>query len=127
MDDTQTTMKERLLRVQTHIAQCCEAAGRDADAVQLLAVSKTFANEQVQQAHELGLVRFGENRAKPNSWACCTCSLAKVLLTATNCTASASRPAASQHCAICVCTRNKRSFIVVCVSSIIKVFLLPTW
>lgn len=64
MDDTQTTMKERLLRVQTHIAQCCEAAGRDTDAVQLLAVSKTFANEQVQQAHELGLVRFGENRAQ---------------------------------------------------------------
>ena len=57
-------MHQRLQTLQKRIAKACAENGRNPDSVRLLAVSKTFSHEQVQQAINLGLRRFGENRAQ---------------------------------------------------------------
>jgi hypothetical protein len=51
----------RLQAVKDRIAAACESAGRDANYVTLLAVSKTFGPERVREAHSAGQVAFGEN------------------------------------------------------------------
>ena len=56
-----TMIADNLHAVRTHIAQACTAAGRPVDAVQLLAVSKTFGPDAVQQAFDAGQRAFGEN------------------------------------------------------------------
>jgi len=50
-----------LQQVRARIVTACTAAGRDAAAVQLLAVSKTFGPEAVRAAHAAGQRAFGEN------------------------------------------------------------------
>ena len=50
-----------LQAVQARIAQACARAGRQLDSVRLLAVSKTFDAEAVQQAWQAGQRAFGEN------------------------------------------------------------------
>ena len=52
---------ENLRSVQDRIAQACQAAGRPAGSVRLLAVSKTFPADDVRQAHAAGQNTFGEN------------------------------------------------------------------
>jgi hypothetical protein len=52
---------QNLAQVHTDIAAACEAAGRSADSVQLLAVSKTWGPEAVRAAHAAGQSAFGEN------------------------------------------------------------------
>ncbi len=47
--------------VTDRIAQACASAGRAAGSVQLLAVSKTFGPDAVQQAFDAGQHAFGEN------------------------------------------------------------------
>ena len=47
--------------VRSRIARAACAAGRDPDAVRLLAVSKTFPAEAVRAVHALGQREFGEN------------------------------------------------------------------
>jgi pyridoxal phosphate enzyme (YggS family) len=56
-----TMIAENLHHVETRIAQACAQAGRDRDAVTLLAVSKTFGADAVTQAHAAGQTAFGEN------------------------------------------------------------------
>ena len=56
-----TMIAENLHHVQTRMAQACVQAGRVADAVRLLAVSKTFGADAVAQAHAAGQTAFGEN------------------------------------------------------------------
>lgn len=55
------TIGSRLQAVKGRIASACERAGRAADSVTLLAVSKTFGPEAVQEAHAAGQCAFGEN------------------------------------------------------------------
>ena len=50
-----------LQQVRARIVTACTAAGRDAAAAQLLAVSKTFGPEAVRAAHAAGQRAFGEN------------------------------------------------------------------
>lgn len=50
-----------LQEVKRRIHAACTAAGRDEQAVTLLAVSKTFDAEAVRQAHGAGQAAFGEN------------------------------------------------------------------
>jgi hypothetical protein len=57
-------IRARLSEVRERTARACERAGRDPDAVTLVAVSKTFPLRAVAAAHELGLRHFGENRAR---------------------------------------------------------------
>lgn len=56
-----TLIADHLERVHQRIRQACQAAGRPADSVQLLAVSKTFGPDAVRQAHAAGQTAFGEN------------------------------------------------------------------
>jgi len=57
-------LAQRLHALRQQIADSCQAAGRPTDSVELLAVSKTFPHELVAEAYQLGLQRFGENRAQ---------------------------------------------------------------
>ena len=65
--DDQTSAQaiaDRLRQVEERIAAACERAGRDRDEITLVAVSKTFPPAAIRAAHEAGLSRFGENRAR---------------------------------------------------------------
>ena len=55
------TIVENLQAVRARIAAACVASRRSVDAVQLLAVSKTFPAEAVREAHGAGQCAFGEN------------------------------------------------------------------
>ena len=52
---------ENLAQVHAHIEAACQAAGRPAGSVQLLAVSKTWGPDAVRAAHTAGQTAFGEN------------------------------------------------------------------
>lgn len=56
-----TTIPDNLQRVRVRIQQACQAAGRPDDAVRLLAVSKTFGPDAVEQALAADQSAFGEN------------------------------------------------------------------
>lgn len=56
-----TTIEGNLQQVRERLARACEAAGRDVNAVTLLAVSKTFEPEHVAAAVAAGQRAFGEN------------------------------------------------------------------
>lgn len=60
MDD----LASRLARVRERIASAARRAGRDPDAITLVAVTKTVPAEVVVAAHTLGLTHFGENRVE---------------------------------------------------------------
>ncbi len=56
-----TTIGNNLQGVRDGITTACAAAGRPANAVSLLAVSKTFGADAVRKAHAAGQTAFGEN------------------------------------------------------------------
>ncbi|MEP4077472.1 YggS family pyridoxal phosphate-dependent enzyme [Haloferula sp.] len=53
---------EKLGVVRERMAAACRTAGRSADEVRLLAVSKTFPTPPILEAFEAGQVEFGESR-----------------------------------------------------------------
>jgi hypothetical protein len=55
---------DRLARVQERMTRACERAGRPADSVRLVAVSKTHGPEAVREAADAGLEIMGENRVQ---------------------------------------------------------------
>ncbi len=55
------TISFNLEQVRARIAAACQAAGRDASGVKLLAVSKTFGPPAVREAMACGQQAFGEN------------------------------------------------------------------
>ena len=55
------SIEANLQQVRQRIARACHAAGRPAQSVTLLAVSKTFDATQVRLAHAAGQREFGEN------------------------------------------------------------------
>lgn len=55
------SIAENLSQVRAQIEAACQAAGRSAGSVQLLAVSKTWGPEAVRAAHAAGQTAFGEN------------------------------------------------------------------
>jgi pyridoxal phosphate enzyme (YggS family) len=57
-------LAENLSSIQQRIAAACQRAGRDPASVMLMAVSKTHPPETVQEATDLGLVFFGENKVQ---------------------------------------------------------------
>jgi len=59
-----TGLPERIDNVRRRVAIAAEASGRDADAVTIVAVSKTFPRPMVNAAYEAGLRVFGENRVQ---------------------------------------------------------------
>ncbi|MGE5027857.1 MAG: YggS family pyridoxal phosphate-dependent enzyme, partial [Betaproteobacteria bacterium] len=56
-----TTLANALQAVRQRIAQAAAAAGRPAEGIQLLAVSKTVSATQVRQAYTAGQRAFGES------------------------------------------------------------------
>jgi len=55
---------ENLARVRERMARALERAGRRADEIILVAVSKTFPAEAIRAGFEAGLRHFGENRVQ---------------------------------------------------------------
>src|SRR5205085_4539496 len=55
------TIAENLQAVRARIGRAARAAGRDANTVTLLAVSKTHSVARIDEAREAGQVAFGEN------------------------------------------------------------------
>lgn len=54
--------KQRLEAVESRILRACEAAGRPRDSVRLIAVSKTYPADAIQELYDLGIRDFGESR-----------------------------------------------------------------
>jgi PLP dependent protein len=60
----QTTIAENLLRVNQRIAAATNRAGRRAEEITLIGVSKTHPAEAIREAFDAGLRDFGENRVQ---------------------------------------------------------------
>lgn len=58
------TLADRIARVQDAIAAAALRSGRPADAVRLVAVTKTVPAEVIAEVYGLGLREFGENRVQ---------------------------------------------------------------
>jgi pyridoxal phosphate enzyme (YggS family) len=56
-----TSIADNIAQVRAQMAAACQAAGRAAGSVQLLAVSKTWGFDAVQAAYAAGQTDFGEN------------------------------------------------------------------
>jgi pyridoxal phosphate enzyme (YggS family) len=62
---TQTaTIRENLQRVQERIATAAQRAGRPAEEITLIGVSKTHPASAIREAYDAGLRHFGENRVQ---------------------------------------------------------------
>ena len=57
-------IRENLLRVQERIAAAAMTAGRRAEEITVIAVSKTHPAEAIRAAYEAGVRHFGENRVQ---------------------------------------------------------------
>ena len=55
---------ENIARAQERIARAARRAGREPDAVALMAVTKTVAPERILEAYDAGVRLFGENRVQ---------------------------------------------------------------
>jgi len=61
---TQTSARVNLLRIQERIATAAARAGRRAEEITLIAVSKTHPASAIHEAYEAGVRHFGENRVQ---------------------------------------------------------------
>src|ERR1700676_2374944 len=60
----QTSVRDNLLRIQERIAQAANRAGRGAEEITLIGVSKTQPASAIREAFEAGVRHFGENRVQ---------------------------------------------------------------
>jgi pyridoxal phosphate enzyme (YggS family) len=58
------SIAENIAQVRERIAAAAHRAGRHPDEITLMAVSKTFAPQQIREAYAAGLRVFGENRVQ---------------------------------------------------------------
>jgi hypothetical protein len=58
------SIAENIAGIRERIAQAARRAGRNADEIALMAVSKTFPPERIREAHAAGQRLFGENRVQ---------------------------------------------------------------
>ena len=61
---TTNSVRENLLRMQERIAGAAARAGRNADEITLIGVSKTHPASAIREAFEAGVRHFGENRVQ---------------------------------------------------------------
>ena len=59
-----STIADNLEAIRQRVAQAAERSGRSPSDVELLAVSKTFPVEQIQEAADAGQLLFGENKVQ---------------------------------------------------------------
>jgi PLP dependent protein len=64
VDVRTTTLPDRVRAVQARIAQAAERSGRAADAITLVAISKTRPADEIAAALAAGVTDVGENRAQ---------------------------------------------------------------
>lgn len=57
-------LKENLESVEEKIQEACKKSGRNREDVTLIAVSKTKPVETLQEAYDLGVRVFGENKVQ---------------------------------------------------------------
>ena len=57
-------LKQRIEQVLADVKASCIRHGRDPASVRVLPVSKTFPSEVIEEASQIGLLRFGENKAQ---------------------------------------------------------------
>ena len=57
-------MAEKIARARERIATAARRSGRNADAITLMAVTKTVSPDRIREAYGAGLRTFGENRAQ---------------------------------------------------------------
>ena len=57
-------LKQRIEQVLADVKASCIRHGRDPAIVRVLPVSKTFPSEVIEEATQVGLLRFGENKAQ---------------------------------------------------------------
>jgi hypothetical protein len=72
-DDRLAELAANLGRVRARLAAACRAAGRDPEAVSLVAITKTWPADDVRRLAALGVRDVGENRdqeARPKAAAC---------------------------------------------------------
>src|ERR1700687_1612092 len=60
----EAAIRENLMRVQERIAAAAQRAGRRADEITLIGVSKTHPAGAIREAYDAGLRHFGENRVQ---------------------------------------------------------------
>jgi PLP dependent protein len=58
------SIAENVAAVRDRVAECARGAGRRADDIALMAVSKTHPPERIREAYAIGLRLFGENRVQ---------------------------------------------------------------
>ena len=58
------SIRDNVVAVEARIARACERAGRSRDEVTLVAVSKTFPAEFMDEAIDVGITEVGENRVQ---------------------------------------------------------------
>src|SRR5882757_6554012 len=61
---TQAPVRENLLRIQERIAGAAARAGRRAEEITLIGVSKTHPASAIVEAYDAGVRHFGENRVQ---------------------------------------------------------------
>ncbi len=61
---TTHSVRENLLRIQERIGSAAARAGRNADEITLIGVSKTHPANAIREAFEAGVRHFGENRVQ---------------------------------------------------------------
>ena len=61
---TETSVRENFLRVSERIARAAERAGRRAEEITLIGVSKTHPASAIREAYKAGVRHFGENRVQ---------------------------------------------------------------
>jgi len=64
MPSEETAIAANVERVRERIARAAQRAGRRAEEITLVAVSKTFPAEAIRAASDAGVVHFGENRVQ---------------------------------------------------------------
>lgn len=57
-------MKDNIIDIEQKIQAACDRSGRNRSEVTLIAVSKTKPEEMLQEAYELGMRNFGENKVQ---------------------------------------------------------------
>src|SRR5689334_4821103 len=62
--EVREALAARLAGIRQNVAEAARRAGRDPEAVRLVAVTKTVPLEIIREAVALGLTTFGENRVQ---------------------------------------------------------------
>src|SRR5580704_4844967 len=64
MSSSSGEVTENLTRVRERISYAATRAGRRAEEITLIAVSKTHSTRKIQELYEAGMRHFGENRVQ---------------------------------------------------------------